>query len=67
MGQRFQQRRRNGRFTRNTLENTFGITVDLCSATECRRLTTRNVGVPSSGKCWACGAPVIGAEQKENA
>ena len=53
---RFQQRRGNGRFTRNTLENTFGLSVEVCP--HCQRLNTRGAGEPPAENCHACGQPL---------
>ncbi len=60
MGRRFQSRRGNGRFTRNTMENTFGLSVDVCP--HCRRLNPRAVGEPARETCHACGQPLKPAE-----
>ena len=51
-----QARRRNGRFVRNTPENTLGIHIDICP--RCRRLNTWDRGSPAPTNCHACGAPL---------
>lgn len=56
MGHRFQSRRGNGRFQRNTLENTFGLTVQVCP--HCQQLNPRGVGEPKLDTCHACGKPL---------
>ncbi len=58
MNGRFQSRRGNGRFTRNTLENTFGLTVQACP--HCGRFNPRAVGEPERETCHACGKPLSG-------
>ena len=50
---RRQARRRNGRFTRNTAENTFGLHVEVCSV--CRAVTTWDVGGVRPSGCHVCG------------
>lgn len=42
-----------GRFRRATLENTFGLTVDVCP--HCRRINPRDAGTAPAGNCHACG------------
>jgi hypothetical protein len=54
MGSRRYSRQTNGRFRRATLENTFGLTVDVCP--QCRRMNPRNVGEAPAENCHACGA-----------
>ena len=54
MGSRRYSRQPNGRFRRATLENTFGLTVDVCPA--CRRMNSRSVGEAPAENCHACGA-----------
>jgi hypothetical protein len=56
MGQgRFRYSRQlNGRFRRATLENTFGLTVEICPA--CQAFNPRNVGEAPAENCGACGA-----------
>jgi len=53
MGRRLYSRQSNGRFRRATLENTFGLSVDVCPS--CRRLNSRNAGEPPAQTCHACG------------
>ncbi len=53
MSKRFQSRHGNGRFTRNTLENTFGLTVQVCP--HCQRFNPRAVDEPERETCHACG------------
>jgi hypothetical protein len=55
MGHRFQARRGNGRFTRNTMENTFGLSVQTCPWPDCRRFNPRPVGEAPRETCHACG------------
>jgi hypothetical protein len=54
---RFQARRGNGRFTRNTMENTLGLHCAVCPA--CRRLNPSPVGEPRPTHCHACGAALV--------
>ena len=54
MGSRRYSRQTNGRFRRATLENTFGLTVDVCPS--CRRLNPRKVGEAAAENCHACDA-----------
>lgn len=51
---RYQARRGNGRFTRNTPENTFGLHVAVCPA--CRRFNPSAVDEPRPTRCHACSA-----------
>lgn len=51
----FQARRGNGRFTGNTMENTFGLHCEVCPNAECRRLNPSKVGEPRPEYCHACG------------
>ncbi len=55
---RFQARRGNGRFTRNTLENTCGLHCLWCPHPDCGRGNpyTLNEAVPT--QCHACGKPL---------
>lgn len=50
---RFQSRRGNGRFQRNTLANTFGLRAGICE--ECRRLNPSHIGDPVPLVCQHCG------------
>lgn len=50
---RFQARGRGGRFKRNTMENTFGISVDVCP--KCGQMHTRERGEPRAEFCKSCG------------
>jgi predicted nucleic acid-binding Zn ribbon protein len=54
MGRRLYSRQSNGRFRRATLENTFGLTVDVCP--KCRILNPRKVGEAPAENCHSCGA-----------
>lgn len=54
---RFQARRHSGRFTRNTVENTFGLTVPVCAS--CRGCNPHNVGEPRPTTCHHCGKPLV--------
>jgi hypothetical protein len=51
---RFQARRGSGRFTRSTLENTFGLHAGICPA--CGSFNTSGVGEPRPDVCHHCGA-----------
>lgn len=51
---RWQARRGNGRFTGNTMENTFGLHCEVCPS--CRALNPWKVGESAPGRCHACGA-----------
>lgn len=62
MGHRFQARIGNGRFTRNTMENTFGLSVQTCPWPDCRRFNPRNVGEPPRETCHACGRSLKSAD-----
>jgi ribosomal protein L40E len=53
MGRRFQARRGNGKFTRNTMENTFGLSVQVCP--HCRAMNPRNAGTEPLTNCHRCG------------
>jgi hypothetical protein len=59
---RRQARRGNGRFTRNTPENTFGMHIDIHGykrdGTWCGAFTTSPVGEPRPTHCQACGDPL---------
>jgi hypothetical protein len=56
MGRRFQARRGNGQFTRNTPENTMGLHIEVCPA--CNRLNAEPVGQLRPAACHACCAPL---------
>lgn len=60
MSRRFQARRGNGRFTRNTLENTVGLHCLWCP--HCGRGNPSPVGQPQPTECHACGKPLEGDE-----
>lgn len=53
---RFQARRGNGRFTRNTLENTFGIHADVCA---CGALIPYGINEAPPDACHRCGAVIV--------
>lgn len=53
---RLYARKQNGRFTRPTLENMFGLTAPSCPG--CHRLNPHPVNQPPPGTCHACGAPM---------
>ena len=55
---RFQARRRSGRFTRNTMENSFGLHVEVCEHEDCRILNPWKVGEPRPVNCHRCGRPL---------
>jgi len=48
--------RRGGRFTKRTLENSFGLHVDICA--ECRGFNVRSVGEDRALSCHHCGKPL---------
>jgi len=50
---RFQARRSNGRFTKNTLENTVGLHCEICP--HCRRFNPYGLHEPKPTQCHACG------------
>jgi hypothetical protein len=54
---RFQARRSSGRFTRNTLENTFGLRADTCPA--CNAFVTCRIGEAPPDTCHRCGAVIV--------
>ena len=58
MGRRFQSRRGNGQWQRNTLENTMGLSVDICPNPECRRFNPRAAYEKPAENCHACGKPL---------
>jgi hypothetical protein len=62
---RFQARRGNGKFTRNTMENTFGLHCDVCPNQACRRLSPYRVGEPRPQTCHACGASLIEEQARD--
>ncbi len=49
----FQSRRTNGRFQRNTLENVFGLRVEVCP--HCGSFNPYSVREPKPDNCHACG------------
>ena len=61
---RHQSRLRSGRFARNTLENTFGLTVQVCP--HCRILNPRGVREPELKECHACGNPLVAQPKEAN-
>lgn len=52
---RRQARRANGKFTGNTMENTFGLHCQVCPHDDCRRFNPWPVGEPRPEACHACG------------
>lgn len=60
MGRRFQARRANGRFQRNTMASVFGMKVWVCA--ECRGCNPKNLGQPAPSKCAQCGVPFVEAD-----
>ena len=63
---RFQSRRGSGRFTRNTLQNCFGLRAPVCPS--CRSFNPHGVDEPVPEKCHACGSALdgsFGAEQPD--
>jgi len=57
-----QARRSNGRFIRNTLENTFGLSAPVCP--NCRRFNPYRLGLePKPTHCHACGHPLTEVQQ----
>jgi rubrerythrin len=61
---RIQARRGNGRFTRNTLGNTFGLRAWVCAS--CRRFNTTGVGAGPPTVCHACGEPFVDIADAED-
>jgi hypothetical protein len=58
---RFQARRTNGRFVRNTLANTLGLQPGVCRGEGddwCGGLNPHRVGEPPPEKCGHCGRPL---------
>lgn len=59
MARRFQARRGNGRFTRNTLENTLGLTSNVhewkADGSWCGAINPSSVGEPRPVTCSHCG------------
>lgn len=53
MARKIYSRKANGRFRKATLENTFGLKAFVC--TECRAISTVNVGQAKPEKCHKCG------------
>lgn len=56
MSRRFQARRHNGRYQRNTLENTVGLHAGICEA--CHRFNPHGVTEVPPDVCEHCGAPL---------
>ncbi len=54
---RFQARRGSGRFTRNTMENTFGLHCPSCP--ECNKFLPHPVGSAPPDTCNGCGAVMV--------
>ena len=54
MTRRRQARTARGRYTRNTLENTVGLSVLVCQ--ECRRMNPYPAGGDKPTTCHACGS-----------
>jgi hypothetical protein len=54
---RYQARRGNGRWTRNTCENTFGLHVEVCPHADCRAFNPYGIGEPKPEECHRCGRP----------
>lgn len=61
---RIQARRSSGRFTRNTMENTFGLHVEVCEHADCRRMNSWSVGAEKPTACHACGRPYQGQAKR---
>lgn len=53
---RRQARLGNGRWTKNTLANTFGMDAPVCP--KCRAFNPYSLGEPKPEKCHACGEPL---------
>lgn len=53
---RFQARRGNGRWQRNTLENTFGLHAGFCAT--CRGFNPHGIHEAAPDLCAHCGAPL---------
>jgi hypothetical protein len=54
---RFQARRGNGRWQRNTMENTFGLHVDVCES--CRAFVSYSISEAPPDACHRCGEIII--------
>lgn len=54
---RFQARRGGGQWTRNTMENTFGLHCPSCP--ECHKLLPHSVGSAPPDTCDGCGAVIV--------
>ena len=57
---RYQSRRANGRFQKNTLANTFGLNVETCTNPDCRAITPWPVHKEKPTACQRCGATLKG-------
>lgn len=58
LGKRLQARA-GSRWRKNTLENAFGLTIQICPA--CRRFNPRPMGEPPRDTCHACRAALVWA------
>ena len=54
---RFQSRRGGGQFTRNTMENTFGLHVDVCES--CRSFVPYSINEAPPNACPRCSAVIV--------
>jgi ssDNA-binding Zn-finger/Zn-ribbon topoisomerase 1 len=64
MARRIHSRQGNGRFRRATLENTFGLSAEVCP--KCRAVNAHKVNEPKPTHCHACGAPLASDHDREN-
>lgn len=60
---RLRARRGDGRFTRSTLANTFGLKALVCA--NCRTFNTVPLGEESPETCHACGKPLRDISETE--
>lgn len=67
---RLQARRGNGRFTRNTMENTFGLHAGIherkADGSWCGAFNPSRVGEPRPETCHACGESLIASEPRKD-
>jgi len=60
MSRRIQARRGNGRFTRNTPENTFGLHLSMCGY--CGQIHPWSLGCKEPESCKSCGRSLLNAD-----
>lgn len=59
MGRRIQNRTYGGRFTQNTVENTFGLHLQVCPWSDCGQFNPRDIGEPAKISCKRCTRPLV--------